>query len=356
MQWGKIYINGVIQMIENYPDDADVYEIISSKMPFGNVRDFFKKRGMIYIVNKRTEVALYCSRLFLGFEDYEEMRSQTETKRNLKKISGVELKTPKELSEIATVLSSKKGDILDEKANLTLKEVVLQEDGTVKGVISYQSKNVGKVDLLRKEDRESKFEIEEREDRKIVLIHHDKNDDYVKILEAMDNISKDLSDEEGILPQILTLERLTIPQRIEFFDRLLAYEYDDWRLENVISIKIRKGEELEDEILERDLSGINEALLKGDNLRTNAVVQKFETSGYYFSGITIKLAHKREPIKISVEMLFKSKPELPEINITKSVEIIDDEEVKKILHGNEQNEYLKMFWGIFENIYFKFAE
>ena len=136
-------------MIKNYPDDADVYEVISSKMPFGNVRDFFKKRGMIYIVNKRTEIALYCSRLFLGFEDYEEMRDQTEAKRNYKKITGIELKTTRELSEIAATLSAKKGDILDEKTNLTFKEIISQADGTVAGVISYQSKNVGKVDLLR---------------------------------------------------------------------------------------------------------------------------------------------------------------------------------------------------------------
>ena len=99
-----------------------------------------------------------------------------------------------------------------------------------------------------------------------------------------------------------------------------------------------------------------EALLRGDNLRTNEIVKKFERSGYYFSGIIIKLAHKHDPLKIFVETLFKSKPVLPEINIKKSVEVIDDIENTKILPIDEQEKYLKEFWEILYKIYSGFIE
>lgn len=36
-----------------------------------------------------------------------------------------------------------------------------------------------------------------------------------------------------------------ITQRIELFDKSLKYNYKYWRLENVVSIKIRKGEQME---------------------------------------------------------------------------------------------------------------
>lgn len=344
-------------MIEKYPNNADIYEVISSKMPFGNSRDFFKKRGMMCVANRRTEIALYCSRLFLGFEDYEEMKSHTESENNYKKICGIELETVTSLPDLATTLSAKRGDTLDEKTKLMIKDVTSHGDGTVNCVISYQNKKIGKLDLLRKDDRECTFKIEERGDKKLVLTHHEKNEDYAKIIEVIENISEDLADDEKILPQKITLEKFTIPQRIKFFDRLLSYNYGDWILENVISIKIRKGEELEDEEFpEIELRGINEALLRGDNLRTNEIVKKFEKSGYYFSGIIIKLAHKHDPIKLFVETLFKSKPELPEINIKKSVEVIDDAEYKKILHINEQEKYLNEFWEILYKIYSGFSE
>jgi len=347
-------------MIEKYPNNADIYEVISSKMPFGNSRDFFKKRGVMCVANRRTEIALYCSRLFLGFEDYEEMRSHTESENNYKKICGIELETVTSLPDIATTLSAKRGDTIAEKTKLMIKDVTSHDDGTVTCVISYQNKKLGKLDLLRKEDQECTFKIEERGDKKLVLTHHEKNEDYSKIIEVVENVSEGLADDEKILLQKITLEKFTIPQRIEFFDKLLLYNYDDWILENVISIKIRKGEELEDEefpeIAEIDLRGINEALLRGDNLRTNETVKKFEKSGYYFSGIIIKLAHKHDPIKIFVETLFKSKPELPEINIKKSVEVMDDMENTKILPINEQEKYLKEFWEILYKIYSEFIE
>ncbi len=344
-------------MIENYPDDLDVQEVILH-VPFGNVRNFFKKRGILYVVNNRSDIAAYCSRLFLGSDDYEEIKGYTDSPNNYKKISGIEIVTETDLQGISTKLADKKGTIFDEKSKLIIKEVTYNKVGpSLDCVIYYQTNKPGMVDLLRKEERECKFKIEEKEGRKIILTHHQKNEDYAKIIETINNISQDLEESEKILPQEITLERLPIPKRIEFFDRLISYDFDEWRLESVVSIKIRKSDQLEEEeIPELELRGISEAALKGVNLRTNKIVKKFEKSGYYFSGTTVKLMHKTEPLKIQTEILFKSKPELPEIHIKGSVEIIDDMEIKKILPGDVQDKYLKDFWSILEGTYFKIID
>ena len=340
-------------MIENYPDDADISEAISSQMPFGNVRNFYKLRGIVYVTNSRERIASYCSRIFLGLGDYEEMKTFIETQKNFKRISGFQLETKNSLEKIENIMRNKRGEILNEKNKLMIKDIVSHGDGTLTGTINYQSKKIGKIDLLRTDYREINFKIEENIDRKLIITYHEKNEDHAMIVNAMENISEELEDSEKLLPQKATLERLTVPQKIELFDRLLQYHFEDWRLENVISIKIRKGEELEDEeIPDMDLRGINQAVLNGDNLRTNRIVKRFEENGYYFSGITIKLTHKSNPTKILIEVFFKSKPEFAEIKINDSYEVIDGEENRNILPEYEQERYLKDFWNILLQIYF----
>jgi hypothetical protein len=346
-------IHGGIEMIKNYPDAADISDIVSSQMPFGNVRDFYKKRGIIYVTNSREKIALYCSRIFLGSRDYEEMKTFIKTQRNFKRISGFQLETENDLEEIENILKNKRGEILDEKTKLMIKDIVAHGDGSLTGTLNYESKKIGKTELLRTDDRKINFKIEENIERKIVLTYHEKNEDHAMIINAIEYISRDLGDSEKLLPHKPTLKRLIVPQRIELFDRLLQHDYEDWRVENVVSIKIRKGEEMEDEeIPDKDLIGINQALLSGDNLRTNRIVKRFEKNGYYFSGITIKLIHKTDPIKILVEVFFKSKPEFAEIKINDSYEVTDGEESKNILPEYEQKRYLKNFWDILLQIYF----
>jgi len=255
-------------MIENYPSDTDVFSVVSEKMSYSNVRDFYQRRGILYIANKRLEIASNSCRLFLGENDYEEMRKNTITKKNYKKISGVELNSSKNIQEIASILTDKRGSCLDERTNLHITEVITAQNNTVQCKVEYISKNIGTVDLLKNENNTCEFQIETKEDRKLILTHHEKNEDYAKILEIFNIISSDLEEPEKITPRIITLDHFSIEQKIELFDRILTYQFEDFHSENVISIKIRKGDsDDEGEVTNQDLKGINEAILRGDNLR-----------------------------------------------------------------------------------------
>jgi hypothetical protein len=345
------------KMIEHYPSDIDVFSVITEKTTYGNVRDFYRKRGILYITNNRPEIGLHCCRLFLGVTDYEEMRKNTLVKKNFKRISGIELDTTKDIQEIGDVLSRKRGECLDEKSDLKITDVVSGPGDTIRCKVEYISKNIGTVDLLKEGKNDYWFEIEKKDERKLILTHHERNEDYAKILDIFNIISGDFEEQEKITLHEISLDNFSIEQKIEFFDRILLHKYDDFRSENITSIKIRKGNsEDEEEVSSLDLKGINEAILNGDNLRTNEFVKKFEKNGYYFYGVGIKLGHKTEPITILLEIFFKHKPSLPEISIKDSCEIIDGNEQKRVLPESEQKKLLTLFWDTLTKIYYDYLK
>lgn len=339
-------------MIETYPDDSDIVELVSSMIPLTQTVNYYQRRGIFYVSDSREKIAPYCSRLLLGWADLEELRKKTESLRKNKRISGLILNTNSNVEDITSALREYSGASLNTRQNLKITNVNVLEDKSTEVTITYNTKDCGKIQLIRTDERECKFKLENKESYTQITMNHEKNEDHTMVLETIDLISKNLPEQEKILPEKINLERLTILQRIEFFDKMLQYEYRDWRLEDVISIKIRRGEDIKDqEIKEKDLRGIKEVVFNGDSLRGNSIVKRFEGNGYYFSGNTILLAHKKEPIKIEVELLFKVRPILPEIAIKKAFEIIEEKPERIPLDDSKQTEYLNLFWETMLGIY-----
>ncbi len=340
-------------MIEKYPADTDLFDIITNKISLSNSREFFKSLGICFIANSRSDMAHYGSRFLFGLTDFEKLKEISERKKNYRRISGIELKTSTSLTEVFNNLAENQ-DVLDESSNLKISDLVQKDENNITGKIKYIKQHIGTVDLLREEKRECTFNIEETESKKMLLIFHDYNEDFKKSIEAIDIISENLTDSNAIEPFRINLEKLTLNQKIELFDRILQHDYDDWDYDDVISCKIRKGEDLTDtDILDEDLKGIKEAFLRGENLRTNETVKKFERGYYYFSSMTLKLTHKEDPDIIHLEIYFKTKPDMTEIKINKSFELVDDEEIKHIIPQDKQKEILKYFWNLVQNKFFE---
>jgi len=344
---------------KQYPPDNEINDFFKNFINFENARDYFKKSGILFVTNKRSEIAKYASRIIYGFEDFEMMKSITSTKQNFNKISGFEIRTTKSIEELR--VGFKNGDVIKNENNLTIKTAIVDpETHNIKVLYSFERKTPGKMTLISAEERSGEFNIEKGDDGtgKIVVFNHSKNEDYKTVTEIISTIGQNEETKMDILP--ILLDRFDLKRRIDFLDKILQFEYDEWKFEEVISMRVRKGkrvdEELDDDTDKEFLEGINDAILNGHNLRTNPFVKKCETTGYYFPMVIMKMAHKTEPYKIHLEIQFKFRPDMPEINILNSFRVEESEEKAYVLDKKFQKESLDCFFHDFIGIYNDLAE
>ncbi|MCZ7393145.1 MAG: hypothetical protein ABOK23_08735 [Candidatus Methanoperedens sp.] len=345
-----------MELQEFYPNDSEIDDFFNEFISFDNARDYFKKMGILFATNKRSEIAKYASRIVFGYEDFEMMKSITATKQNYDKVSGFEIKTSKSIQELKEAFNS--GEVIKNQNKLTIRESIVDpHTHSITVSYSFERKTPGKMNLISAEERKGEFRIEKGDDEtgKIVVFNHSKNEDYGAVKEIITAIGQNEETKMDIVP--ITLERFDVKGKIDFIDKVLQYEYKKWKLEEVVTIRVRKGEESEEELEEADkkfLEGINDAILHGHNLRTNPFVIKCEKSGYYFPSIILKMAHKTEPYKISLEVQFKFRPDMPEINIVDSFMVEESAEKSYVLEKEFRKQTLDNFFhdiiGIYNNV------
>jgi hypothetical protein len=327
-----------------YPNDSEVLEFFNKFIGLENAREYFKSSGILFATNKHAEIAKYASKMIFGLEDFAMMKSLTSTKQDYSKISGFEIRTKKPIEEVRGFFQN--GSLVKTENGLTIKTTTFDpESKNIHVSFSFDHKTPGKMNLISKEVRIGEFQIEPGDDgtAKIVVFNHSKNEDYAAVKDIVTTISQNKENDVEIVS--MTLDRFDLKTRIAFIDRVLKRKYANWDLEEVISIRVRKGEETEEaeEVQKKYLEGINDALLKGHNLRTNPFVKDCEKSGYYFPAIVMKMVHKTEPYRIHLEVQFKFRPEMPEVNINDSFLIEKDGEKPFQLEPDFKKEELNIF-------------
>lgn len=348
---------------KQYPPDNEIKDFFKDFINFENARDYFKEKGILIATNKSSEIAKYASKIIYGFEDFEMMKSITATKQNFNKISGFEIRTSKSIEELREAFKS--GEIIKKENNLKIRTATVDpETHNIKVLYSLERKTPGKMTLISAEERSGDFKIEKGDDGtgKIIVFNHTKNEDYKIVREIIGTIGQNEETKMDVVP--ILLDRFDIKKRIDFLDRILQFEYEEWNLEEVISMRVRKAnqiddEETDEEIMEKDeefLEGINDAILNGHNLRTNPFVKECEMAGYYFPMIIMKMAHKYEPYKIHLEIQFKFRPDMPEIKVENSFIVEETNEKQYVLDKEFQKQSLDKFFHDFILIYDGLAE
>lgn len=343
--------------IKEYPNDSEICEFFENFIGLENSRDFFKCKGIFFITNKNSDLAKYGSKIVFGYDDFGTMKSVTSTKQNFSKISGFLIKADNSIEDLMT--SFRTGEIIKEKNNLKITGVSKEGSDKIKLSYSFDRKTPGKMNLISAEERIGDFWIEKNSNgnNNLVLFNHSKNEDYGEIKDILSKVLKDTVDDFEIVP--LTLRCFPVKKRIDFIDKVLQYDYKDWELEEVIKLRVKYSEEMDEEIedvMEEEedklfLEGINDAILHGHNLRVNSFVVKCEKSGYYFPSVVMRMNHKSEPYKINLEVQFKFRPDMPEINILDSYIIEDDEEKVYSLNKDFKKQTLDGFFHDIVGIY-----
>ncbi len=167
----------------------------------------------------------------------------------------------------------------------------------------------------------------------------------------------------------IKLEKLSVKNTIDFFDRLVKEGLEDpWHINDILRITLRKSKEKqteedhdkddkndknkeddEKEVAQEHLTGISQAILEGKNLRENQFVHLAEKSGYFFSSMTYQFVNNTENSIINLRAEFKGSPKIFEVSL-EHYSNISEESVTTI--PDELNySFRAMFWNSAKRIY-----
>ena len=162
----------------------------------------------------------------------------------------------------------------------------------------------------------------------------------------------------------MELEALSGKKPIDFFDQLAQKGMSkDWTIDDIKRITIRKpasentedGEEVED----KHLSGIKQAILDGVNLRENPFVKSSEGS-FIFTSMTYVFLEKNTGNKLVIRAEFKGNPKIFEVVLEQFLssgqEVGEEgdgefEDIYSSLSSKDNWAYRSMFWKNAKEIY-----
>lgn len=147
---------------------------------------------------------------------------------------------------------------------------------------------------------------------------------------------------------------------MEFFDRIAAYSFKFWGLKTITGITVKQGivDDEEDDEIETivgegeessTLTGISQAVLNGNGLRSNEFVQESIEKGYYISAMRYRYEHRMDTTEFAVVISFK-KQDL-RVDIDKTYFEDDGQIYVQPLVKSEQNDIIIAFQNVAYQIY-----
>ncbi len=323
--------------MEEYPSDRQIEETINEYIGLYETQKILRDNFNFFVCTHRTKtIADIARRIKIGNDDADDLFRATK-KAHPKKSTGFTIETEMSGDDLISDLNEAKRTKKEfGKKSVKVEEVEEKED-QVEVEFSYAHKNPGKIDLLSEEEKKTSVSITEtdNESEKRVVQDYEMIDEFYALREFFKGYEKQ-KEEKGVELQKtdIVLQKLPLPSRIDLIDKILDYDHDEWRLDDVKGITINKGEEIK-EVEDEELEGISEAALSGVGLRTNNFVQKCEEEGFYFNSVTILYQHKTDPKQVVLSIEFKGKPKYSfDINIKAEFENIDGEKRKTSFDRN----------------------
>lgn len=349
-------------MLQFYPDKNSLKEVMSQKLSLTNIKDMCRTNGVFLLSNNKECLINTAHLFFWGYNEINFLADAMDDERNNKKSIRLNIQPALgcQTNTYDVLLNQIKSRLSSQKTNerLQIKEVRTISEHVQEIEFRYVKHQKGRVRLLDEVEKTFTLLITGHNDKSAVIdVTHDDASD-VKIVK--DEIQQLIGiNGKNIVIKQVDLKSLLLENRVMLFDRFFSYTFLNWQTDEIKSIKLVKDEEFMDPDDDEEgenldysiLSGINSALLKGTALRTNAFVQNCLKKGYYFSQATVRLAHKIESIKVSIDIIFRGENRQLEINVAASYEVEEGRDYKKTLPVNEQRDYLRYFHDIINEIY-----
>lgn len=174
----------------------------------------------------------------------------------------------------------------------------------------------------------------------------------------------DSSEESEVDLAHVNLDLLTDKNKVNFYDQLSAYSFDNWKLKTVVGITVKKASTSEDDIeedtsendesLSGTLAGISQAVLNGSGLRSNEFVQSSIQQGYYISSMKYRYLCTQEAGEFVVAI--NSKGENLRVDIEKSFSDDDGNLYIQPFSKGLQDEIIKAFQDASNSIFYSLIE
>lgn len=351
-------------MIMNYPEKSSLKEVLSTKLSITALKSICRNNG-VFLLSADKDIVIRDAHLFYwGFTDINRISNYMEDEKNYKKSFRIKLLFDSHETD-ADAFREFYSKLLNYRNTMAAADNIRFEsfnivtdgnDQKLTGEVSYTKRKPGKVELLSEVIERFSFQAQKYSDTDINIdfIFNDRGDIAIakKIITTAIATSNDFG-----TPTQTSLRALTIPERVELFDRFFSYNFDDWRIDSIQNIKISDGDEVLEDDDDQDnfeisiLSGIKSALLSGSGLRSNPIVVQAVDKGYFFPKATIMFEHRREAQKILVDISFNSDELLLEIVMIATYEIDDGHPYKHPLSVDKQEKILQEFHDIIQEIY-----
>lgn len=350
----------------HYPSARDLEEVMSSYLNSRQILSILQSKGIFVFNAKKSELAKLASSYLYSFEELKAIRSKAYSSSNKSILSGFHLTSKKPFDMNAIYNELRDGYSANTTSDYSLKAIhkeTSSNDGMpiYRGRLHYRSKKMGRLAFIQVEERDVDFRmISVDENNWMVEVDGTKSIDGKEVQKILIKAVK----QHDISVENMELAALTGKKPIDFFDQLAQKGMSDaWSIDDIKRITIRKpssedsedGEEMED----KHLSGIKQAILDGVNLRENPFVKSSEGS-FIFTSMTYVFLEKNTGNKLVIRAEFKGSPKIFEVVLEQFLrpdqeigETSDDdpEDVSSSLSSKDNWAYRSMFWKNAKEIY-----
>ena len=307
----------VDRMITEYVDCTELKRLIEDKkLKPATLKYYLRRKGIIFTASNAKEFAEQVYTIFLGAGEMSEIRDMLSNDGNYEKSLvmnlSMKLDSDEDIIDILIDEMSKQKSIKSEE--YFIEQPTKTENGAYVQ-FSYMRKLPGRNKLLEKERRYLRLNIRKVSDTEVVVDVRQQS--AIDSKNAVGFIEKIAKADEGIKLKHINLEMLSNKNKVEFFDRIAAYTFKLWQLKTITGITVKKGlsdEDDEDEevVVEENegastLTGISQAVLNGNGLRSNEFVQESIEKGYYITAMKYRYEHRMDMTEFAVVLSFKNK-------------------------------------------------
>ena len=350
-------------MITEYTDCSEFMRLISDqKIKPSAVKRFLSKQGIILTSTSSSTVANDAYTILLGGQEMERITQMIVSEGNYEKSTLINAKM-KDFSGETDLLDYFADGFNALRSTLyqgyTIEQPV-KNDSELLVNMSYKRKLPGKNKLIQEETRFVRIAIRKTGNAEVCIdIRQPSSFDTQKALDLLKKIVGE-SDETGVYLSHINLALLTDKNKVNFFDKLSAVSFSNWRLKTVTGVTVRKTNISDDDDIDSEISddegqtgtlaGINQAVLNGSGLRSNEFVQNSLDQGYYISSMKYRFACTQEAGEFIVGI--SSKGENLRVDIEKSY---CDEEGKLYVQPfpkSQQDEIIKLFQQAANEIFY----
>lgn len=347
-------------MITEYVDCAELKRLIEDKkLKPAMLKYYLRHKGIVFTASNAEQFAEQIYTIFLGAGEIAEIRDMMVNDGNYEKslVMNLNLKmaSKEDIIDILVDEMSKQKAVKIE--DYTIEKPVRTEDGAYVQ-FSYTRKLPGRNKLLEYEKRYLKVNIRKISSCEAVVDIRQQSS--IDSKSAVGFIQKIVNAEDNLHVRHINLEALTIKNKVEFFDRIAAYSFKFWGLKTITGITVKQGivdddedDEIETMVGEGEesstLTGISQAVLNGNGLRSNEFVQESIEKGYYISAMRYRYEHRMDTTEFAVVISFK-KQDL-RVDIDKTYFEDDGQIYVQPLVKSEQNDIIIAFQNAAYQIY-----